>query len=173
MSESKMHVTELHDAVRLLKRLKGAKSPVASARARVLKRYVDVMTHYGTDKPDDLSFAIDDSDPKEPTYHIGVTWETVSDFWRAIRLNINKDGVFLRSTELPGMGSKVILTVNVAAIDLEFVVRSKVIWVNPHQRSGRPMGMGVKFAWPLEGYRDIVRSFMEGETDGDALKALV
>ena len=173
MSTAKTSITELHDAVRLVKKLKGATSAEAKARLTILKRYVDVMTYYGTDKPDELSFAIDDSDPKQPTYHIGVNWPTVSDFWRAIRLNINKDGVFLRSPELPGMGSKVILTMNVAAIGWEFVVRSKVIWVNPHQRTGRPMGMGVKFAWPEDNYRDIVRAFMDGETDGSTLKALV
>ena len=175
MSDGPIEVRGLHDAVRWMNQLKkdSAMGDVkAKARLVELKKYVDVLTRYDAMPHDDLEFAIDDSDPKEPTHHIQVNWPDADGLWKAVKRNINKDGVFLRTDQFPSMGAKVSLTVQIGQPSVQFVLTSKVIWVNPHERTGRPMGMGLKFAWSDETDRALLRSFMAGESDVEALQVL-
>jgi Tfp pilus assembly protein PilZ len=174
MSDASIDVRGLHDAVRLARQLNrdGLSDGRASARLADLKRYIEILTQYDATPCDDLVFAIDDSHPTEPTHHIQVTWPDAGGLWKAVRRNINKDGVFLRTDQLPSMGAKVVLTARITDPEVQFVIRTKVIWVNPHERSGRPMGMGLKFNWPDDADRTLLRSFMEGDSEATDLRAL-
>jgi Tfp pilus assembly protein PilZ len=174
MSESPIQVQGLHEAVRLVREMgqDGAMDNDASARQAELKRYIEVLTQYDSTVFDDLVFAIDDASPTEPVHHVQVTWPDAGGLWKAVRRNINKDGLFLRTDQFPSMGAKVVLTVIVESPRVQFVVRSKVIWVNPHERPGRPMGMGLKFSWPDDADRTLLRSFMEGDSQASDLQSL-
>jgi len=174
MGSTTTEVRGLHEAVRLARQLKqdGLSDDKASARLGDLKRYIEILTQYDASPCDDLVFAIDDSHPTEPTHHIQVTWPDAGGLWKAVRRNINKDGVFLRTDQLPSMGAKVVLTARISDPAVQFVIRTKVIWVNPHERSGRPMGMGLKFNWPDDADRALLRSFMEGDSEATDLRAL-
>lgn len=140
-------------------------------RIAELKRYIELLTQYDVSPMDDLEFAIDDADPDEPVHQIQVKWADAGGLWKAVRRNINKDGVFLRTDQLPSMGAKVVLTVQIASPRIQFVMVTKVIWVNPHERSGRPMGMGLKFSWNDDADRTLLRSFMAGDSEAADLQA--
>ena len=175
MSEASIEVKGLHDAVRLARQLQqdvGTSVKHKAQRLEELKQYIEVLTQYDASPQDELVFAIDDADPVEPVHHIQVNWEDAGGLWKAVRRNINKDGVFLRTDQFPSMGAKVVLTVQIADPKIEFVVPSKVIWVNPHERSGRPMGMGLKFNWSDDTDRTLLRSFMIGDSEAEDLRAL-
>ena len=174
MSASSIEVQGLHEAVRLSRKLGQDDTADANTRARQvdLKRYIEVLTQYDATVFDDLVFAIDDASPTEPIHHVQVTWADAGGLWKAVRRNINKDGLFLRTDQFPSMGAKVVLTVQIESPQVQFVVRSKVIWVNPHERPGRPMGMGLKFNWPDDADRTLLRSFMEGDSEASDLRSL-
>ncbi|MDP6943712.1 MAG: PilZ domain-containing protein [Myxococcota bacterium] len=175
MSEASIEVKGLHAAVRLARQLQqdiGVDANQKKLRVAELKRYIEVLTQYDATPQDDLVFAIDDADPDVPVHHIQVTWPDAGGLWKAVRRNINKDGVFLRTDQFPSMGAKVVLTVQISEPQVEFVVPSKVIWVNPHERSGRPMGMGLKFHWVDDTDRTLLRSFMAGDSEAEDLQAL-
>ena len=174
MSDTSIEVKGLHDAVRLLREFEQDINSADShrdARVAELKEYVEVLSQYDPTPMDDLEFAIDDADPKEPVHHIQVNWDDAGGLWKAVRRNINKDGVFLRTDQFPSMGAKVVLTVQIADPFIQFVMPSKVIWVNPHERPGRPMGMGLKFNWSDDADRTLLRSFMAGDSEAADLEA--
>ena len=174
MADASIEVKGLHDAVRLSRQFEqdiGNTDKHSAARAEELKRYIEVLTQYDASPMDDLEFAIDDADPREPVHHIQVTYEDAGGLWKAVRRNINKDGVFLRTDQFPSMGAQVILTVQISLPPIQFVVPAKVIWVNPHERTGRPMGMGLKFHWNDDADRTLLRSFMAGDSEAEDLLA--
>ena len=175
MADSSIDVKGLHEAVRLLRSFEqdiNNNDTHRSARVESLKHYIEVLTQYDESPLDELVFAIDDADPREPVHHIQVNWNDAGGLWKAVRRNINKDGVFLRTDQFPSMGAKVVLTVQIAMPPIEFVMPSKVIWVNPHERPGRPMGMGLKFSWSDDADRTLLRSFMAGDSEVKDLEAL-
>lgn len=137
-------------------------------RVRDLDRYIEVLTEHGLGDKDAMEMAVEDAGD-EPLHHIAVHYERASGLWRAVRRNINKDGIFIQTDQLPSMGSKVKLKVLIKTPRMHFDIKAKVIWVNPHQRSGRPMGMGLKFEWVDKGDRQLFRSFLVGDTEVGAL----
>ena len=174
MADSSIEVRGLHDAVRLLRQFEqdiNDSDSYKPARVAELERYIEVLTQYDASPMDDLEFAIDDADPKVPVHHIQVNWADAGGLWKAVRRNINKDGVFLRTDQFPSMGAKVVLTVQIESPKIQFVMSTKVIWVNPHERSGRPMGMGLKFNWNDDADRTLLRSFMAGDSEAADLQA--
>ncbi|MEC9072494.1 MAG: hypothetical protein VX938_08960, partial [Myxococcota bacterium] len=55
--------------------------------------------------------------------------------------------------------------------EISFGCPSKVIWASPQERSGRPMGIGVKFLWDDE-KSALFKRFVKGEIDPVELGSL-
>ncbi|MGM0574182.1 MAG: PilZ domain-containing protein [Myxococcota bacterium] len=169
MAEQPIDVEELHDALRLRKQMRGESG--VGDRLRDLDRYIDVMTRWGLGTEDDLT--IEDAPEDSGHAHvITVRWRNSSDLWRAVKRNINKDGVFLQTTEFPGIDSTAELRVRIRRPEIAFDQPAKVIWVNPHERGGRPMGVGLKFLWRSAEDKKRFRAFVDGDRDASALEEL-
>lgn len=170
-----IEIDELHEAIRMKRDLERNAGAVAKGftaeQIRDLDRYIDLLSNYGNGIPDTLEIGGVEENGQAYTL-LTVFWEDGSDLWRAVNRNLNKDGVFLQTAQIPGMGDTVLLDVVIARPPLGFRVPAKVIWVNPHERSGRPMGMGLKFIWRNDSDRNAFRGFMRGDTDIRALAVL-
>jgi Tfp pilus assembly protein PilZ len=170
-----IEIDELHEAIRLKRDLERNAGAVAKGftaeQLRDLDRYIDLLSNYGNGIADTLEIGGVEDKGQAHTL-LTVYWETGSDLWRAVNRNLNKDGVFLQTAQIPGMGDSIILDVVIGRPAMQFRVPAKVIWVNPHERSGRPMGMGLKFLWRNDIDRNAFRGFMRGDTDIRGLAAL-
>lgn len=167
MAEAPLEVTELHHAIRLRKDMAGESASLLAD----LDRYIGALTDWGRGREDDL---VIEPAPEDSTHaHVlTVRWRNVSDLWRAVKRNINKDGVFLQTSEFPSIDASVELRVRIRQPELSFDHPAKVIWVNPHERSGRPMGVGLKFLWKSRVARNHFRAFVDGDEDASALEKL-
>jgi Tfp pilus assembly protein PilZ len=163
-----IEIDELHEAIRLKRDLERNSGAVARGltgeQLRDLDRYIDLLSNFGHGVPDQLEVGGMEEGGVAYTL-LTVFWQSGSDLWRAVNRNLNKDGVFLQTGQIPGMGDTVMLEAIFARPQMTIRVPSKVIWVNPHERSGRPMGMGLKFLWRNEMDRNAFRGFMRGDGD--------
>lgn len=174
MSTSLVPIEELHAAIRLKRSMERAAAEgveLDPERIRELDRYIEITSQLGLGDEDHLNTG-EAPEGSEAALVLAVTWDTPSDLWRAVRRNINKDGVFIQTSEFPSIDTLVQLEVVIRRPQIRFGGPAKVIWVNPHQRSGRPMGMGLKFQWDNPADKDMFRSFLRGDIDPSALNDL-
>ena len=101
-----------------------------------------------------------------------VAFEKAEDLWRAVRRNINKDGLFISTKAYPPIDTVFLLEVQVQEPAVQFSCEVKVIWVNPQPRTGRSVGMGVKFLWQDPDSRTRFRGFVSGEVSPRELAQL-
>lgn len=165
-----MEIRELHDALRLKRQLEHRKKDgeeIDPEQVKDLDRYVDLMTSWGHGVLDDVSQGTGDDGPV-----LEVRWERASDLWRSVKRNINKNGVFLQTDSYPSIDTTVDLRIHIAWPPLTIRRPAKVIWVNPQQRAGRPMGMGLKFLWASDEEDELFKAFMKGDVEPAALQRL-
>lgn len=169
-----MPIEELHDAIRLKRRMERASAEGLEPdpdRVRELDRYIEITSSLGLGEQDQLNTG-EPPEGSDCAMLLAVTWGTPSDLWRAVRRNINKDGVFIQTDSFPSIDTMLRLEVVIRRPKIRFGGAAKVIWVNPHQRSGRPMGMGLKFLWENPADKDMFRSFLRGDIEPTALNDL-
>ena len=175
MSQPSQVVDDLFDALRLRRALSVSVTPVGeleSERSGELTRYIEVMTSHGHDRPDEVEL-VEASPSTGVLPSIVVTYGSPSDLWRAVRRNIRKDGIFIHTGHFPPIDTQVLLTVSLLEPRVSFQTEAKVIWVNPHARSGRPMGLGLKFQWATGNQRQLFERFMLGDEAPQNLANLV
>ncbi|MCB9729460.1 MAG: PilZ domain-containing protein [Deltaproteobacteria bacterium] len=174
-NSSLIEVEELHEAIRMKRDLERNTGAVARGftadQLHDLGRYIELLSNYGSGVPDRIEVS-GTEDRGQAFALIRVYWETGSDLWRAVQRNLNKDGVFLQTEQISGMGDTILLEIVFSHPAMTIRVPSKVIWVNPHERSGRPMGMGLKFLWRNDIDRNAFRAFMRGDADVRSLASL-
>lgn len=170
MPDAPKTVDELYPALRLKRELRENESE-ANGMIEELDGYIELMTQYGTGTHDRVS-----SRPleggTEATAHLVVEWENPSDMWRAIRRNVNKSGVFIQTDRYPAMDSVVHVEIVIRQPAIRFASHAKVIWVNPQARTGRPMGVGVKYLWEDDERKGLFRQFVDAELDPVELNRL-
>lgn len=181
MADEVQTIRELHDALRRKRRLEPeAEGDDGTSEAELdeLRSYIEVMSTRDHGQQDDLVY----EDPPEdgsvsvegeaPSRRLVVRWPNASSLWRAVRRNINKDGVFLQTDEFPSIDTRVALDIRIAEPPIRVVTSAKVIWVNPRPRGGRPMGMGLKLLWRSKEDRERFKSFLAGDVGPEVLEEL-
>ena len=161
-------VQDVYDALRIRMGSTGENEP----RDEQLDSYIAVMTGYGAGILDQVTVKEAGAhDEGEPTHVVTVRFPTPSDMWRSIKRNINKGGFFLQVAPFASMDTMVTVQVTLEQPALQFESPAKVIFVNPQERSGRPMGVGIKFLWGDE-KAAMFKRFLKGEVDPNELGML-
>ncbi len=163
-------IRELHDGLRLRRRLKAAKSAGEEYDERQLEEidhYVELLTRYGHGEPDHIQHSQGDDGPI-----LTVTYARASDLWRAVKRNINKSGVFVQTDQFPSIDTTLELHCEVQWPAFTIRRPAKVIWVNPQERAGRPMGMGLKFLWRSDDEAALFKAYLVGDEEPGNLARL-
>jgi len=167
MTEETQLVEDAYEAMRI-----AAAMADDDPRQAQLSSYVDVMASAGFGVLDRVTMeTLDAKSDDDPKYDIVVNWNAPSDLWRSAKRNINKNGLFIQVEPAVQMGDTVNVQVQMQSPSLSFDCLSKVIWASPQERSGRPMGIGVKFLWD-EDKTALFKRFVKGEIDPMELKSL-
>jgi Tfp pilus assembly protein PilZ len=168
MSEETLLAEDAYEAMRI-----AANMDADDPRQAQLSSYVDVMASAGFGILDQVDMqSLDAETDEDPKFHIHVNWASASDVWRAAKRNINKNGLFIQVDPTVQMGDTVTIQVDMQRPPISFGCSSKVIWASPQERSGRPMGLGVKFLWDDDEKSALFKRFVKGEIDPMELSAL-
>ncbi len=142
--------------------------PVLTARLREVEAYVEVFLKTLAPRRPVFRLLEHPADPQTPT-KVELVFEDAVQFYEALTLSFSKGGLFIKTESLLPIDSLLTLAVRLTADNVEFTVSAKVIWINPRESQGRPVGMGVKFYKLSSIQRQVLDDFMAGDLPAQSL----
>jgi uncharacterized protein (TIGR02266 family) len=139
----------------------GRGDPILAQRIREVELYRDAnLARVAPHRP---NFHILDKkqDPDEPIL-VTLTYNNGIEFYEGLSLSLNRGGLFIKTESLLSIDSILDMTVKIQDVAIQFHVTAKVIWINPRESAGRPIGMGVKFPKLSNDQRALIEEFMQG-----------
>ena len=170
-------IRTLYDAVRRRRALEIKNevsknlSEVEKLQSTELKSYIDFTRSEAFTKPNRVTAKELKDDPEHQS-HLFVQFEDPSEFYLAFTYNISKGGIFLKTGTAMPLGLMVLLTIRIEALNVEWTVPGKIIWVSNFFTSATPAGMRVKFVRLSKKESEILEDFVSGDLDPGDLKTL-
>ncbi len=142
--------------------------PVLTVRLKEVEAYVEVFLKNLAPRRPVFRLLEHPADPQTPT-KVELVFEDAIQFYEALSMSFSKGGIFIKTESLLPIDSLLTLRVRLKAEAVEFTVSGKVIWVNPRESQGRPVGLGVKFYKLSSIQRQVLDDFMAGELPAQSL----
>ncbi len=142
--------------------------PVVAARLKEIEGYIDVFLKSLAPHRPAFRLLEHPVDAKTPT-RVELVFNDAVQFYEALALSFSKGGIFIKTESLLPIDSLLTIEVHIKAENVKFTVSAKVIWVNPRESQGRPVGMGVKFYKLSSIQRQILDDFMAGDLPPESL----
>lgn len=142
--------------------------PVLTARLKEVEAYVEVFLKNLAPRRPVFRLLEHPADPQTPT-KVELVFEDAVQFYEALSLSFSKGGIFIKTESLLPIDSLLTLQVRLKAESVDITVSGKVIWVNPRESQGRPVGLGVKFYKLSSIQRQVLDDFMAGELPAQSL----
>jgi len=177
-SVQEIHISSFFEAIDHIAGLKaeallpsGRSDPLLARRIKEIEAYRDAfLTQISRRRP---NFHI-----KEQSAEAGVaTVATLSfsngiEFYEGLSLSLNRGGLFIKTEALLAIDSMLDMTIVIEDLQVSFHVTAKVIWINPRESAGRPIGIGVKFPKFTNDQRALLEEFMQGAAPAATLADL-
>lgn len=145
--------------------------PVLLARQKEIEAYLDVFLKTIAPRRPVFRLLEHPSSPQTPT-KVELVFEDAVQFHEALSLSFSKGGIFIKTDSLLPIDSLLTIQVRLKAEAVQFTLSAKVIWVNPREAQGRPVGMGVKFYKLSAVQRQVLDDFLTGEAPPESLAHL-
>lgn len=142
-----------------------------AARLKEVEAYIEVFLKTVQSRRPVFRLLEHPADTKTPT-KVELLFEDAVQFYEALALSFSKGGIFIKTESLLPIDSLLTIEVRLKAEDIVFTVSGKVIWVNPRESQGRPVGMGVKFYKLSSIQRQVLDDFMAGDLPPQSLTHL-
>lgn len=176
--DKEAHITNFFEALRELRRVEaeldtpyGRGDPLLAARAKELRGYRDVFLK--AEAPRHPRFQVMDrrADPNSPTV-VDLQFTNGIQLYEALDLSLSKGGLFIKTEALLPIDSVLEVNCRLEEEEVSFRVSAKVIWLNPRETQGRPVGMGLKLFRLSSIQRQVLADFMNGDMPAETLSHL-
>jgi len=103
--------------------------------------------------------------PKDPqtVTRVELVFDDAIHFYEGLSLSFSRGGIFVKTESLLPIDSLLAIEMRLQKEDIRFNLSGKVIWVNPRESQGRPVGLGIKFYKLSSIQRQVLDDFMAGE----------
>jgi len=176
--DKEAHITNFFEALRELRRVEaeletpyGKGDALLAARAKELRGYRDVFLKAEAAKRPRFTVLDRRADPNAPT-KVELHFTNAVQFYEALDLSLSKGGLFIKTEALLPIDTVMEADCRLEEEEVKFRVSAKVIWLNPRETQGRPIGMGLKLFRLSSIQRQVLADFMHGDMPAATLAHL-
>jgi len=173
--DKEAHITNFFEALRELRRVEveietpyGRGDALLAARAKELRGYRDVFLKAESAKRPRFTVMDRRADPNAPT-KVELHFANAIQLFEALDLSLSKGGLFIKTETLLPIDTLLEADCFLEQEDVKFRVSAKVIWLNPRETQGRPIGMGLKLFRLSSIQRQVLMDFMHGDMPPETL----
>ena len=179
VAQPEQRVAGFFEALRALKKAEdeaakpyGKGDPVLAARIKELRGYREVFLKAEAPRRPRFTVLERSIEGGKNPFKIEVSFTNAIQFYEGLDLSLSKGGVFIKTDALLPIDTLLDLQCVLEEEEVTFNVSAKIIWINPRESQGRPIGMGLKFFKLSTIQRQILTDFLTGELPPDALTHL-
>lgn len=172
------YVTNFFEALHELRRVEaeldtpyGKGDALLAARQKELRGYRDVFLKAEAPKRPRFTILDRRADPGDPT-RVELHFANAIQFYESLDLSLSKGGLFIKTESLLPIDTLLDTDCHLEEEEVNFRVSAKVIWLNPRDTQGRPVGMGLKLFRLSSIQRQVLADFMNGEMPASTLSHL-
>lgn len=177
-SVQEIHVTTFFEAIDHVAGLKaeallpsGRSDPLLARRIKEIESYRDAFLAQVSRRRPEFHIREQSKEPGVPVI-ASLSYSSGIEFYESLTLSLNRGGLFIKTEVLLPIDSLLDLTILVEDVKISFHVTAKVIWINPRESAGRPIGIGVKFPKFSNDQRALLEEFMQGSAPAATLADL-
>lgn len=178
LASQEAHVTSFFEALYELRRVEtemetpyGKGDATLATRQKELRGYRDVFLKAEAPKRPRFTVLDRRADPTDPT-RVELHFTNGIQFYEALALSLSKGGLFIKTEALLPIDTLLDAMCFLEEEDVKFRVSAKVIWLNPRETQGRPVGMGLKLFRLSSIQRQVLADFMNGDMPASTLAHL-
>lgn len=178
LASHEARVTNFFEALYELRRVEtemdtpyGKGDATLATRQKELRGYRDVFLTAEAPKRPRFTVLDRRADPNDPT-RVELHFSNAIQFYEALALSLSKGGMFIKTEALLPIDTILDATCHLEEEDVTFRVSTKVIWLNPRDTQGRPVGMGLKLFRLSSIQRQVLADFMNGDMPPSTLAHL-
>ncbi|HNZ03965.1 MAG TPA: PilZ domain-containing protein [Myxococcota bacterium] len=167
-SVMEIHVASFFEAIDHIAGLKaeallpsGRNDPLLARRIKELEAYRDAFLQQVSRRRPNFHIQEQSKDPGAPVVAT-LSYSSGLELYEGLNLSLNRGGLFIKTEVLLPIDTVLDLTVVIEDIKISFHVSGKVIWINPRESAGRPIGIGIKFPKFSNDQRALLEEFMQG-----------
>ncbi len=177
-SVQEIHVTTFFEAIDQIAGLKaeallpsGRNDPLLTRRLKEIEAYRDAFLDQVSRRRPNLHIVEQSKEPGVPIV-ANLAYSSGIELYEGLSLSLSRGGLFIKTDILLPIDSVLHLTLLIEDIKVSFKVTAKVIWINPRESAGRPIGIGVKFPKFTNDQRALLEEFMQGSAPPATLSDL-
>lgn len=178
VASQEAHVTNFFEALYELRRVEtemdtpyGKGDATLATRQKELRGYRDVFLKAEAPKRPKFTVLDRRADPNDPT-KVELHFANAIQFYESLALSLSKGGLFIKTEALLPIDTVLDATCHLEEEEVKFRVSAKVIWLNPRETQGRPVGMGLKLFRLSSIQRQVLSDFMNGDMPPSTLAHL-
>ncbi len=167
-SVQEIHVTTFFEAIDQIAGLKaeallpsGRSDPLLARRIKEIEAYRDAFLAQVSRRRPNLHIKEQSKEPGVPIVAT-LSYSSGIELYEGLNLSLSRGGLFIKTEILLPIDSLLDLTILVEDIKISFHVTAKVIWINPRESAGRPIGIGIKFPKFTNDQRALLEEFLQG-----------